>query len=114
MRVAAPLGSPELNACASRLWLVMAIVSSYGRESGVRQLERQIGAVARKVARKIAAGDAIDHLITPEGVRPVRLAARASGACPRGERSRRGDGDVLHAGGWRHYVRLRAGEKRLV
>src|SRR5512134_1769688 len=36
---------------------VMAIVSQYTRESGVRQLERQIGAVARKVARRVATGD---------------------------------------------------------
>jgi ATP-dependent Lon protease len=36
---------------------VMMIVSSYTRESGVRQLERQIGAVARKVARRLASGD---------------------------------------------------------
>src|SRR5512146_3089155 len=36
---------------------VMAIVSQYTRESGVRQLERELGAVARKVARRIAAGD---------------------------------------------------------
>jgi len=35
----------------------MSVVSNYTRESGVRQLERQIGAVARKVARRIAAGD---------------------------------------------------------
>jgi ATP-dependent Lon protease len=36
---------------------VMAVVSKYTRESGVRQLERQIGAVARKVARRVAGGD---------------------------------------------------------
>src|SRR5512138_308031 len=36
---------------------VMSIVSNYTRESGVRQLERQVGAVARKVARRLAAGD---------------------------------------------------------
>jgi ATP-dependent Lon protease len=36
---------------------VMSVVSNYTRESGVRQLERQIGAVARKVARRIASGD---------------------------------------------------------
>ncbi len=35
---------------------VASIVSEYTRESGVRQLERQIGAVARKVARKLASG----------------------------------------------------------
>jgi ATP-dependent Lon protease len=37
---------------------VMAIVSKYTRESGVRQLERQISAVARKVARRIATSNA--------------------------------------------------------
>ena len=37
---------------------VMSVVSNYTREAGVRQLERQIGAVARKVARRIATGDA--------------------------------------------------------
>ncbi|MEO7041930.1 MAG: endopeptidase La, partial [Gemmatimonadaceae bacterium] len=36
---------------------VMSVVSNYTREAGVRQLERQIGAVARKLARKIASGD---------------------------------------------------------
>jgi len=36
---------------------VMAVISKYTRESGVRQLERQIGAVSRKVARRVAAGD---------------------------------------------------------
>ncbi|HEX7546192.1 MAG TPA: endopeptidase La [Gemmatimonadaceae bacterium] len=33
---------------------IMSIVSKYTRESGVRQLEREVGAVARKVARRIA------------------------------------------------------------
>ena len=37
---------------------VSSIVTRYTRESGVRQLEREIGAVARKVARRIAGGDA--------------------------------------------------------
>jgi len=36
---------------------VTRIVSEYTRESGVRQLERQVGAVTRKVARRIASGD---------------------------------------------------------
>ena len=35
---------------------VARVVSEYTREAGVRQLERQIGAVARKVARQIASG----------------------------------------------------------
>ncbi len=36
---------------------VTAVISKYTREAGVRQLERQVGAVARKVARLVAAGD---------------------------------------------------------
>jgi ATP-dependent Lon protease len=36
---------------------VMTVISNYTRESGVRQLERQVGAVTRKVARRVAAGD---------------------------------------------------------
>ena len=36
---------------------VARVVSEYTREAGVRQLERQVGAVARKVARRVAAGD---------------------------------------------------------
>jgi len=34
------------------------LVTNYTRESGVRQLEREIGKVARKVARRIATGEA--------------------------------------------------------
>ena len=52
----------------------------YTRESGVRQLERQVGAVARKMARKIAAGRARSstRTITAEDVRD--LLGRPQGA----------------------------------
>src|SRR5262245_3814478 len=50
---------------------VMGVVSNYTRESGVRQLERQVGAVARKVARKLASGASDDLTITPEDVREL-------------------------------------------
>jgi ATP-dependent Lon protease len=36
---------------------VSQIISEYTREAGVRQLEREVGRVARKVARKIATGE---------------------------------------------------------
>ena len=50
---------------------VASIVSQYTRESGVRQLERQIGAVARKVARKLAAGELTELTLGPEAVREL-------------------------------------------
>jgi ATP-dependent Lon protease len=50
---------------------VMAIVSQYTREAGVRQLERQVGAVARKIARKLASGQTDDLVITAEDVRDL-------------------------------------------
>jgi ATP-dependent Lon protease len=50
---------------------IASVVSSYTRESGVRQLERQIGAVARKLARKIAASEEVEHTVDAEGVREL-------------------------------------------
>jgi ATP-dependent Lon protease len=50
---------------------IMAVVSKYTRESGVRQLERQIGAVSRKLARKIAASEEVKHVVDAEGVRDL-------------------------------------------
>jgi len=43
-----------------------ALTSQYTREAGVRQLERALGKVARKVARKIASGDEAEIDVTPE------------------------------------------------
>lgn len=53
---------------------VMKVISEYTRESGVRQLERQLGAVARKVARRVAMGDTAtiaDKVISAEEVREL-------------------------------------------
>ncbi len=50
---------------------IMSIVSNYTRESGVRQLERQIGAVARKLARKLAASEEVNHVVDGEAVREL-------------------------------------------
>jgi ATP-dependent Lon protease len=45
------------------------IVQNYTREAGVRNLERQIGAICRKVVAKIAAVESTHIKITPEIVR---------------------------------------------
>jgi len=50
---------------------LMSIISRYTRESGVRQLERKIGAVARKLARKIAAGEEVDRAVSEDTVRAL-------------------------------------------
>ncbi|MGH7717681.1 MAG: endopeptidase La [Gemmatimonadaceae bacterium] len=50
---------------------VMTVVTNYTRESGVRQLERQVGAVARKVARRLAAGETAELTITRDLVREL-------------------------------------------
>jgi len=50
---------------------IMSVVSNYTRESGVRQLERQIGAVARKLARKIASSEEVEHTVDAETVREL-------------------------------------------
>jgi ATP-dependent Lon protease len=50
---------------------IMSVVSNYTRESGVRQLERQIGAVARKLARKIAASEQVEHAVDADTVREL-------------------------------------------
>ena len=50
---------------------IMSVVSNYTRESGVRQLERQIGAVARKLARKIASSQDVRHTVDAETVREL-------------------------------------------
>jgi ATP-dependent Lon protease len=58
------------------------VITSYTRESGVRQLEREIGRLARKVARKIAAGEAnqitvdkemVDDLLGRPKVHPEKM-----------------------------------------
>jgi ATP-dependent Lon protease len=47
---------------------ISEVITHYTREAGVRQLEREIGKLARKVARKIAAEELEQVTIEPENV----------------------------------------------
>ena len=47
---------------------LFSIVSRYTRESGVRQLERRIGAVTRKLARKLAAEESVPRQVEDSAV----------------------------------------------
>ena len=62
---------------------ILTIIQSYTREAGVRQLEREVGKFARKVARQIAAGklesvdatdDDVSELLGRPRVHPERMA----------------------------------------
>jgi len=48
---------------------VLEVIASYTRESGVRQLERELGKLARKVARRIAAREIDSVSVAAEDVR---------------------------------------------
>ena len=50
---------------------LLAVIQKYTREAGVRQLERELGKLARKVARKVAAAEVEGVDITPEVVREL-------------------------------------------
>ena len=63
---------------------LLTLIQEYTREAGVRQIERQLGKLARKVARKIAAGEVksleidravIRELIGRPRVHPERMAS---------------------------------------
>src|SRR5262249_1818976 len=47
---------------------IRSVIRGYTREAGVRNLEREIGSLCRKVARRRAEGDAAKVVITPEVV----------------------------------------------
>jgi ATP-dependent Lon protease len=55
---------------------VERVISEYTREAGVRQLERELGKVARKAARRIAVDEVQQVIITKDDVQPLLGRAR--------------------------------------
>jgi ATP-dependent Lon protease len=81
------------------------IISRYTREAGVRELERMLGRVARKVARRFAeghtepvtvhAGDLLE-MLGPERVRPERFRKQLPAGVSTGLAWTEAGGDVLY------------------
>ena len=83
--------------------VIKQVITYYTREAGLRNLEREIGSLCRKVARRIAEGEKGPYaIITGEQPAPVPGAAPLSAREGDGERrSGRGHGPGLDRGGGR-------------
>jgi ATP-dependent Lon protease len=55
---------------------IETVIASYTHEAGVRQLERELGKLARKAARRIAAGEATEVAVEGDDVLPLLGRAR--------------------------------------
>ena len=58
---------------------IEAIIDGYTRESGVRELERQIANVCRKIATKIVGGENVEYIVTTDDLTEYLGAVRYQG-----------------------------------
>ncbi|MCX4362242.1 MAG: endopeptidase La [Clostridia bacterium] len=58
---------------------IEAIIDGYTRESGVRELERQIANVCRKIATKIVGGENVEYIVTKDDLTEYLGAVRYQG-----------------------------------
>ncbi len=81
------------------------VISRYTREAGVRELERSLGRIARKVARRFAEGNTqpvtvwptdVADLLGPEKVRPERFRKELPAGVSTGLAWTEAGGDVLY------------------
>ena len=84
--------------------ILLTIVSRYTREAGVRNLERQIGAVCRSRAACIVRGEAPSPTVTEENLTEILgpVVYESEGGARAGA-PRRGDGAGVHARGWARF-----------
>jgi ATP-dependent Lon protease len=84
---------------------VRRVISRYTREAGVRELERSLGRIARKVARRFAEGQTgpatvwptdVTELLGPEKVRPERSRKHLPPGVATGLAWTEAGGDVLY------------------
>jgi ATP-dependent Lon protease len=84
--------------------VLLAVVRRYTREAGVRDLERQLGRIARKLARQVAEGTAVTEvtvdkltgLLGPERIRPERFRKELTAGVSTGLAWTETGGDVLY------------------
>jgi ATP-dependent Lon protease len=84
--------------------VLLAVVRRYTREAGVRDLERQLGRIARKLARQVAEGTAVTEvtvekltvLLGAERIRPERFRKELTAGVSTGLAWTETGGDVLY------------------
>jgi ATP-dependent Lon protease len=59
------------------------LIRDYTREAGVRNMEREIGAICRKVARRVAGGETKKTVVTPDDLKGYLGAGGFTTALPK-------------------------------